>query len=293
MDSPLLDLCGDCGEDIKTHTLLTLTHIGNKLDYIVPSFPVFEAELRHMRYIFNDDDNGIVYDGFIHEVGALTASVNSALRLCNGHKNAFFIPLEEFCRGVDVVGFQLTAYGGELFVVWNWSVADMHDDNESAGDTCTVDNSVCSDQEQEEMVDDDRKSSNNTEEIHSVVFKCIGSTKEPRYQEVLAEAALKRRDEEVIEVRIQPEPLNAYDSRAIAVECFTGSHWERVGYLVREVLDSVHQTLQDSDIVSVELKWVKFITHWTRSCPGWYCGINITRKGGLWSNDVLRCRSTL
>ena len=29
-------------------------------------------------------------------------------------------------------------------------------------------------------------------------------------------------------------------------------------------------------ITAVELEWVKFITHWYHSTPGWYCGIKIT-----------------
>lgn len=165
-------------------------------------------------------------------------------------------------------------------------MAGKHDDDCDKGLSQSADgalDNINSDQEQEDMMQDDENIT------HLVTFKCIGTTKEPRYQEVLAESVLKKRNGEEVQFRIQPEPRNVFDTRAIAIECFTGTQWERVGYSVHTVLDSVHQTLQHNNIVSVELKWVKFITHWTRSCPGWYCGIEITRKGGLWSEVVLRC----
>ena len=62
--------------------------------------------------------------------------------------------------------------------------------------------------------------------------------------------------------------------------------------MVTEVLDAVHKELLNENITAVELEWVKFITHWFRSTPGWYCGVKITKKG-LWDNNVMRCRSTI
>ncbi len=79
--------------------------------------------------------------------------------------------------------------------------------------------------------------------------------------------ALKKRRGEVTDVR-HPEPFNQYDSSAIAIEGFVDHSWERVGYLVREVLENVHTAQQDNKIVLVELQRVNFITHWTRSQPG-------------------------
>ena len=61
--------------------------------------------------------------------------------------------------------------------------------------------------------------------------------------------------------------------------------------MVTDVLATVHQALHNKEIVSVELDWVKFITHWSRSAPGWYCGIKIGKKGP-WGNEALRCKRT-
>ena len=254
---------------------MTITYIGNKIDYIVPSFPVFEAGIRHMRYIWDDDNSGTVYDIFFREEGSLT--VHSTIRLCSGHRNAFFIPVEEFNKTVDVEN-QLVAFGGEYFVIWRWSESECKSNKED--DIPQSPTGIVDYESVEEVEEEIVKSTCADSEVeHFVVFKCIGSTKEHKYQEVLAESALLKRNNKKPKVRIRAEPMNPFDSNAIAVECFVNSNWEHVGYLVREVLDSVHQVLQDNAPVSVELEWVKFITHWSKSCPGWYCGIKITRKG--------------
>ena len=56
--------------------------------------------------------------------------------------------------------------------------------------------------------------------------------------------------------------------------------------MVTDVLSAVHEALHKKEIVLVELAWVKFSTHWSRSSPGWYCGVRIGKKGP-WSNEVL------
>ena len=105
---------------------------------------------------------------------------------------------------------------------------------------------------------------------------------------MLAEVNQRKKKSIVVNFRLTLEPHNVFDSRAIAIEAEIDSQWKRVGYLVSEVLKCVHEALGSSKIVRVELCWVKFITHWSRSGPGWYCGINISKKGP-WSNT----RSTL
>jgi len=44
-----------------------------------------------------------------------------------------------------------------------------------------------------------------------------------------------------VSVKIEPEPTNPYDSKAICFKCFVGGLWCRIGYIVREVLDEVHE----------------------------------------------------
>lgn len=96
-----------------------------------------------------------------------------------------------------------------------------------------------------------------------------------------------------VQVRLSPEPSNRYDSQAIAFECqLSGkSKWEKIGYVVREALTNVHNTLQKREIQSVKFSWIKYITTWTRSGPGFYAGVEISKEGS-WSEEVMRSSST-
>ena len=125
---------------------------------------------------------------------------------------------------------------------------------------------------------------------HSVIFKCMGTVKERKYQEILAAVSLKMRNGETVPLRLQPEPNNPKDSNAIAFDCQIESDWERIGYIVHEALNGVHHAIHCNSVVSVKLKWVKYITHWSWSAPGWYCGIAITKKGS-WPAEIVHCRS--
>ena len=62
---------------------------------------------------------------------------------------------------------------------------------------------------------------------HAVTFKCIGCTKEQNYQEVLASVAQVRSN---IEVRLEPEPTNHVDAKAIAFQCKLNDTWSKIGY---------------------------------------------------------------
>jgi hypothetical protein len=72
---------------------------------------------------------------------------------------------------------------------------------------------------------------------------------------------------------------------------FVGGIWCRIGYIVREVLDEVHEAITNGHILWVRFAWVKFLLHWTRSGPGFYAGINIVRLGE-WSDKCVRSAST-
>ena len=110
-------------------------------------------------------------------------------------------------------------------------------------------------------------------------------------QEVLCIASRKLGKEDEVTVRIRPEPDNPVDSRAIAFECKVQDEWELIGYVVREAVESVHDALHHKVITDVKFNWIKYIIHWSRSGPGWYAGITITKQG-KWPQDAVRCSST-
>ena len=92
--------------------------------------------------------------------------------------------------------------------------------------------------ESEHPVDTDNNEEKEVEDhciptiTHSMVFICIGATKEMRYQELLALANRQMRNSEVVPVQLQKEPGNPVDSNAIAFICQANKDWERIGYVV-------------------------------------------------------------
>ena len=61
--------------------------------------------------------------------------------------------------------------------------------------------------------------------------------------------------------------------------------------MVRDILDEVNAVINRNEILSVEFEWVQFITHWSRSGPGYYAGISVTKRGP-WNRKVVRFKST-
>lgn len=126
---------------------------------------------------------------------------------------------------------------------------------------------------------------------HIVTFKCIGAVRDEKQQRALQLAFEARRKGEVVDVKIEPEPKNPYDSRAIAFLCHVEGSWHRIGYIVREVLEEVHAAINARNILWVTFAWVSYLLQWTRSGPGFYAGINIARRGD-WSHTCIMSAST-
>ena len=162
-----------------------------------------------------------------------------------------------------------------MFVVWKWTWAN-YDYNTASSVSSLSAKSTCG-------VDSEASSEASSDEpdipfvTHSVVFKCIGSTKESTYQGTLALVKEKLVVGAAVPVRLKKEPNNPKDSRAIAFECKLGNEYVRIGYVVREALDAVHDAIDQQKILKVEFDYVKFVVQFKDR--GWYAGISITRIG--------------
>ena len=154
----------------------------------------------------------------------------------------------------------LSLCNDEVLIVWKWSWEE--DDGEA-------ETTALSEQEEssESLLSDTEA------ESHSLVFKCIGSTKESIYQETLKRATQLQDKGENVPVRVHHEPDNPMDSKAIAFECQIENQWKVIGYVVREALDATHRALETNVISEIKFEWIKYIVHWSRSGPGWYAGV--------------------
>ena len=123
---------------------------------------------------------------------------------------------------------------------------------------------------------------------HTVLFKCIGADKEKIYQDVLYMVAKKHGEGINVPVKLQPEPNNKYDNKAVAFMCRTDSGWERIGYVVKEAAEEVHAAIRNKKILKVAFEWIKY--KFLFKSPAWYAAISITLNGE-WSNTVMRSRA--
>ena len=83
----------------EIHDLVTVYKLGRRVDYTVPSFPVFSASMREAVYqrVSSADCEAKLYTGLIRDTPELkTRPFPSILRLCPGDINAFFTPNEGF-----------------------------------------------------------------------------------------------------------------------------------------------------------------------------------------------------
>lgn len=179
--------------------------------------------------------------------------------------------------------------------MWKWSwvecvepESDTSDSQAQQYESLSDDSRGTSANESSPDVSSDLDEDNFPDITHSVIFKCIGALKEHRYQETLALVAKKLKDKKDVPVQLKKEPQNPFDAQAIAFECKVDSTWERIGYVVREALGSVHEAIDKRDIMNIRFDWVKYIVQFQNR--GYYAGIKITRRGE-WPQHVMQCRS--
>ena len=95
------------------------------------------------------------------------------------------------------------------------------------------------------------------DEEHTLRFKVIGVTRENSYQQTLERENELRHTGNTVPVSLYPEPENPVDSKALAFKCLLDDKWCRIGYVVREALDEVHDALQSNCITSITFRWDK------------------------------------
>ena len=125
----------------------------------------------------------------------------------------------------------------------------------------------------------------------TVTFKCIGTQYDDHAQVIFGKVSQLLDHEQEVPVNLFPEPDNPKDAKAIAFKCWIEDKWHRIGYVVKEAQDSVHEARASDAIINMKFSWAQYLLCWTESGPGYYAGINITKRG-LWSATVDRSAST-
>ena len=167
-----------------------------------------------------------------------------------------------------------------VLIIWEWAhvIEDVNNDTGSSHDHGS-DNDSSSDY-------DEHAPSPTTS---SVLFKCIGVTRDPMYQSIQSDVRDKMQTGTIIPVKFLPETNNPYDPNAIAFQCWHKNQWSTIGYVVAEICTEVQAAIDNNDIVHVEFSWVKYKL-WKKNA-GFYAAIKVTRKG-QWSQKVIKAKST-
>jgi len=123
---------------------------------------------------------------------------------------------------VDISQFNFPSQ--DVVIIWDWIWMDEvdHIAETSSEDIHEFTASVESDSGSEVYMNSPEPAV-----IHTITFKCIGYTQDKDSQKVLKETSVQLANQVAVEVRLQPEPENKFDSKAIAFQAFISNQWHR------------------------------------------------------------------
>ena len=99
----------------------------------------------------------------------------------------------------------------------------------------------------------------NYQQTSTVTFKCIGTQHDVHAQHILEIVSSHLDERKEVPVNIYPEPTNPGDSKAIAFKCWISNDWNRIGYIVSEARDEVHDAQQNGKILDVKFSCAIFL----------------------------------
>ena len=166
-------------------------------------------------------------------------------------------------KSIDISNMNVDPAGVLIIWQWEWKCNPQAecDSPSDHSDLEKVDSSPVS--ESDSVAAEDM-----TKLCHTVTFKIIGCTKERVYQDTLKKVCDLRERGQDIPVALVHEPYNPFDCNAIAFQCKIDEKWQTIG--VSEIAREVHAAIESKEITRVEFAWVKYISDWTRSGPGFF-----------------------
>ena len=149
---------------------------------------------------------------------------------------------DEFCKDGDVSNLTpIGEYG--LLIVWQW-IENTEEDNDG-GQSCE---SECLNQDGSLSTDSDLEEDEPT--LNTVTFKCVGSETRWFLSRGFKKVSKLMQEGTNVPTKLVPELTNPYDSRAVSFQCQLDQQWRRIGYVVRELCECVHDAISSNSIVS-------------------------------------------
>jgi hypothetical protein len=88
-----------------------------------------------------------------------------------------------------------------------------------------------------------------------------------------------------VNVRIEPEALNAMDPSAIAIDVDYGTGWTHVGYIASERCEYLHPLIAAGDILEVYVQHIKYRVSFFKI--GFYPTF-FTKRRGEWETQMAK-----
>ena len=272
--------------ELELGSIISLLSVGVKFSYKVPSFSVLVVDLRKIRLqVVLGDKSVVILDGFIRADLSLeekkTPLSIKLLEWCfvpvrqprHVHTHFFiFDPLlfqvDEFYQSY-ITADDLNIPDNVVVIIWQW--------NECTEDEFSHDSSF-DDNQDGDILSTDSDLTEDESLTSTVTFKCIGVTRDTSYQHYLEIVNKHLQEGKEVPVKLASEPNNPYDSRAISFQCELDKKWHVIGYVIKELCESVHEAITCGKIVSTKFAWVKYKVI-RNTGPGFYAAIDITCQG--------------
>ena len=239
---------------------------GNTYSYTIPSFCAIHMNLLHVvLHVVLQVDGVNNLDAFVR-VGngvprfdrqqptrllVLNGCIVPVSFLCSEYTCAmevFLFQVSECSLEICIENMQLHQLGVFVIYEWKWEDIDEHVD----GSTSEINTpSSHSPSLPSSPIITNAPVTTTPTVTHIITFKCIRAVRDENQQRALEHAFIARGRGETVRVKLEPEPTNAYDSKAIAFMCMVEGSWKRIGYVVRETLDEVHKAIRQRNILWV------------------------------------------
>lgn len=235
--------------------LCEIIHVDQRssISWEIPQFPVITSEFAFVQF----KKNGQIHKGVIQKCELRT--IQPGVFTCTSH-----------C--------EIKIYGEKYTVLWKL-VPGKSISDENGGNNPEIEfDDYFSEEDNDDFVQQPEDAK------HCLPFKVLGTCHNVARQRALEEAYTYPEEyNRPIFAKIEAEPDNPYDKQGIAVYVMLSSHFEKVGYLAKELTQCVHPVLSDK-LLDVDVKKIRICT--TYRMAGFYLTLNIT-KNGLWDKQVV------
>ena len=150
--------------------------------------------------------------------------------------------------------------------------------------TLSVQDDDACDGNEEGIHEEDDQDCESNDDLHAENFKVKGSFFQEHYQQALLKCDNAKRQNQAITAHVEFEPDNIQDKNAIKFEVYFNNEWHIIGYCDVRKIPKLRRAMNDSEIKTVSLLYVKREWIIWQSKFSFYACISIVKRGP-WGKD--------